>query len=86
MEKSSHIVGPIKGKYFVRIEVQWVRPFQRPAWISATADIFNGIPSTSGSAFIERIVSAGPHSSFFDAQKKAEADANKKIVKLTVGG
>jgi hypothetical protein len=83
MNKTSHIVGPIKDKYFVRVEIEWVRPHKRPAWISAVADIFVGVPATTGSAFVERIVSAGPHSSFFTAQQKAEAEAQKKIARLS---
>jgi hypothetical protein len=83
MEKSSHIAGPFKEKYFVRVEVQWVRPRQQPAWISATADIFLGIPTTGGSTFVERVVSAGPHPNMFSAQQKAETAAKKKIEKMT---
>lgn len=83
MNKTSHIVGPIKDKYFVRVEIEWVKPYKRPAWISATADIFVGIPATAGSEFVERIVSDGPHASFFTAQQKAEADAQKKIARLS---
>jgi hypothetical protein len=83
MNKTSHIVGPIKDKYFVRVEIEWVKPYKRPAWISAVADIFLGVPATSGSAFVERIVSDGPHASFFTAQQKAEADAQKKIARLS---
>ena len=79
MEKSSHIVGPIKDKYFLRIELQWMRPPKRPAWISATADIFIGVPSTSGSSFVQRVVSGGPHRDMLSAKQKVETEAQKKI-------
>jgi hypothetical protein len=83
MEKSRHIAGPFKEKYFIRVEVQWVRPRQQPAWISATADIFSGIPTTSGAKFVERIISAGPHPNMFSAQQKAETAARKKIEQMS---
>jgi hypothetical protein len=82
MNKSSHIVGPINDKYFVRVEIEWIKPYKRPAWISAIADIFVGVPATAGSAFVERVVSAGPHASVFTAQQKAEAAAQQKIALL----
>jgi hypothetical protein len=82
MNKSSHIVGPIKDKYFVRVEIEWIKPHKQAAWISAIADIFVGVPATAGSAFVERVVSAGPHASVFMAQQKAEAAAHQKIALL----